>query len=500
VTSLLQEKPVEPELLGAQEPRLAAWPAEAASSAGQEAIELSAVAGLDLDPWQQLVLRQALGERADGRWAAFQVGLVVPRQNGKGSVLEARELAGLFLFGERLIIHSAHEQTTATEHFHRLLNLIEGVPEFSSRMLRPSRGKGAEEIRLRDGGRIKFKTRTGGGGRGLTGDLVVLDEAMILPVATTAALVPVMAARSLDGNPQLWYAGSAVDRLNHEHGVVLARLRQNALAGTPRIAYAEWSAEGDDPSAVPTALLADREVWARSNPGLGIRISAGHVADEMSALGAREFAVERLGIGDWPDPDVDSDQVIDLDDWKACVDTQSEPVGPVCFAFDVRPDRSASAIAVAGSRQDGQPHIEITQDAQREVDHRPGTGWLVDRIVGLADKHDHVAVICDGASPAASFVDALRAHDITVETFTMSEYGQACGSFVDAVEQHRLRHLDTPELNAAVRAASKRSLGDAFAWSRKGSRGDISPLVACTLALRGLETHHSPAPFVEVFG
>jgi hypothetical protein len=492
VTSLLQEKPAEHELLGAQEPRLAAWPEEAVSSAGQEAIELAAVAGLHLDPWQQLVLRRALGERADGRWAAFQVGLVVPRQSGKGSVLEARELAGLFLFGERLIIHSAHEQTTATEHFHRLLNLIEGVPEFASRMLRPSRGKGAEEIRLRDGGRIKFKTRTGGGGRGLTGDLVVLDEAMILPVATTAALVPVMAARSMDGNPQLWYAGSAVDRLKHEHGIVLSRLRHKALAGAERIAYAEWSADGDDPSDVPLAVLQDRDVWARANPGMGIRISPEHIADEMNALGAREFAVERLGVGDWPDPEADTEQVLDPDDWKACADPDSSLDDPVCFAIDVKPDRSAAAIGVAGHRADGLIHAEV-------VDHRPGTGWLVDRMVEVAGRHDHVAVICDQASPAASLVEPLQGEGVEVETFTTSEYGRACGSFVDAVEQRRLRHLDTSELNAAVYSATKRSLGDAFAWSRKGSKTDISPLVACTLALRGLETHRPAPAFIEVF-
>lgn len=62
-----------------------------------------------LDEWQRFALDCMLGERADGKWAAFETALIVPRQNGKGSVLEARELAGLFLFGEQLILHSAHE-------------------------------------------------------------------------------------------------------------------------------------------------------------------------------------------------------------------------------------------------------------------------------------------------------------------------------------------------------------------------------------------------------
>ena len=64
--------------------------------------------GLHLDPWQQLVLEGACGERADGKWSAFEVAVISPRQNGKNGILEAREIAGLCLFGEQLILHSAH--------------------------------------------------------------------------------------------------------------------------------------------------------------------------------------------------------------------------------------------------------------------------------------------------------------------------------------------------------------------------------------------------------
>ena len=71
----------------------------------------------------ELARRIALGERADGKWSAPTVGLVVGRQNGKNSVLEARELVGLFLLGEKVIVHSALEQATSSEHFRRLLEL-----------------------------------------------------------------------------------------------------------------------------------------------------------------------------------------------------------------------------------------------------------------------------------------------------------------------------------------------------------------------------------------
>ena len=93
------------------------------------ALEVCRMAGLVLDPWQELVFRHSLAERPDGRWAAFEVGCVVPRQNGKGALLAARALAGLFVLGDRLILHSAHEYKTATEAWMRLRDLIDGCPE-----------------------------------------------------------------------------------------------------------------------------------------------------------------------------------------------------------------------------------------------------------------------------------------------------------------------------------------------------------------------------------
>ena len=90
-------------LLGNQRPRVSSIP-EYSSSTGDEAIELAAMAGLVLDDWQQWILRHSLGETSDGKWAAREVGLMVSRQNGKGALLEARELAGLFILEEELIV------------------------------------------------------------------------------------------------------------------------------------------------------------------------------------------------------------------------------------------------------------------------------------------------------------------------------------------------------------------------------------------------------------
>jgi hypothetical protein len=436
-----------------------------------------------------------LGERADGKWACYEFGLVAPRQNGKGSCFEARELTGLFLLGEALLIHSAHEQSTSSEHFRRLLNLIEGVPEFDRRVLKAPKGKGSEAIELRGGQRIFFKTRTQDGGRGLTGDFVGLDEAMKLRRATMGALGPTMAARSIIGNPQIMYGASAVDAEKDEHGLVLARVRERALAGAvSRLGYHEYSCDGDDPGAVPEEIAGDPKMWAQANPGLGIRISLEYIADERNLLDARTFAVERLGIGDWPDTGDESERVIAREAWNACActDESKRIEGVKTFAVDVNPSRTWGSVAVAGRRDDELLHIAI-------VEHKRGTGWLIRKnqdgtyaglVVDLHEAHPDCRWVMDERGPAANLIPMMKEAGLEVIETSTRDYANACGGFYDAVDQARVRWpVPQPDLDDALASARTTTLGDAWKWApRSSTSADITPLVAATLALWGAET------------
>lgn len=470
------------ELLGAQRPRLCSAP-PAVTSAGQEAIDLAESAGLILDPWECHALDVGLGEKRDGTWAAFEVGLVVARQNGKGSVLEARELAGLYLFGEELIVHTAHEFRTSSEAFRRILALIESTPDLDRRVLRVTRAHGDEGIELRGGQRLRYLARTGGSGRGFTGDVVILDEAYNIPDSALSALLPTMATRP---NPQLWYASSAVDQTTHLHGMVLARVRRRGLAGDdPSLAYLEYSvdAELDDPELEATAR--DAQSWAQANPGLGIRIPADHVEREHRSMSLRTFAVERLSIGDWPADEDERETVIDLDLWRSLADLRSAPQDPVAFAVDISPDRTA-AIAVAGRRVDGLLHVEV-------ADHRVGTGWVVGRLAEMVARWKPVAVVLDPTGPAGALLAELREAGVDLTLTGARDMAQACGGFYNAVQDQLVRHRGQAVLDAALKGAAKRTLGEAWAWSRRNSTTDISPLVAVTLARFGLVSTERPA-------
>jgi hypothetical protein len=170
-------------------------------------------------------MRGACGETADGRWAATEVGLVAPRQNGKNGVLMVRETAGLVLFDERLQTHTAHRFDTAIEHYLKMRELFTNWDDLRRRVRKIPEGNGAEAIELLSGQRLVFKARAKQGGRGFTGDLIVFDEFMWLLEA--GSLVPSLSAMP---NPQIWYTGSApLDRAESNRQRKLIR-RGRALA------------------------------------------------------------------------------------------------------------------------------------------------------------------------------------------------------------------------------------------------------------------------------
>jgi len=480
-----------PAVLGWQEPRIVSIPPYT-SSAGREAIDLCAQIGLYLDPWQQFVLHHALGEREDGRWAAFEVGLVVSRQNGKDALFEARELAGLFLFGEQLLLHSTHEFKTTLEHFRRVLFWLENVDWLRRRVKRVRTSHGEECVELLTGQRLRFVARTTGSGRGFSGDLVILNEAFNLPAAAVDALMPTLSARP---NPQLWYGSSAGDKsiAPCEH---LARVRRRGLKGDdPSLAYFEWSIEPHTPECPPDCAdhddPGDPASWAKANPALGIRISVEHVAREYASMGLTGFMRERLGVGDWPSDEANQWQVIPEGKWRAVADERSEPVGRVAFAIHVSPSRSYAAIAVAGRRADGLHHLEV-------VDYRPGTKWVVERAAQLVERWDPCALVVDAGSPAGSLIADLEAAGLEVTKPSARDVGHAWGQLIDGVMpedgEPTVRVLPHPALDVAVAGAATRRLGQGRAWDALAASVDICPLVAATLALWGLVTRGQAEP------
>lgn len=481
------------ELLGSQEPTHKIV-APALFSRGPEAIELAGIAGITLDPWQQQLLHDGLGviakpghaepdltDPTTWNWAAFEAGVELSRQNGKSAVLEVRALAGVYLFGERLVVYSAHKGETAMEAFRRLDDVVHSDPELAAEVLKVSNTNGKEFIRLRNGATIKFRTRTSGGGRGLSGDCVILDEAQDLGPLEHGALMPVVSARP---NPQLWYAGSAGD----QDSVVQGRLVRRCTEGSARLTYYRWAASPDDDRDDPAT-------WARVNPAFGRRITIETVAAEHAAMDEEMFDRERLGIGNYPRAEGE-DWAIPRSAWLTAQDPDSCAVGPIVIGVDVRPTRAHSSVGWAGWRPDGRRHIEV---ARRDV----GSRWVIDEVRAWVTQHDVLAVTFDEKSAAAhlhgELVDALADTGVRIVLTDTAALIRACGDFLEAVTADRplILHGGGTVLTSSVASASTRPIGDGgWAWSRRGA-ADITPLMSVTLAahvLHQLATDRPTAP------
>jgi len=291
----------------------------------------------------------------------------------------------------------------------------------------------------------------------------VLDEAYALTDAHMAAIISTLSARSISGNPQIWYTSSAP----LDTSFVLHRLRRRGRIGEPRYAYLEWSAESvDDPDALEQA-----------NPALGIRISPEFVDTERGALAPDAFARERYGIA----RDVEEERVLPADRWATVCRADVAPKGRLCFGVDATPELSYAAITVC----DEMGRLEL-------VDSRLGVGWLTAKVVELAHKHD-ATVGVDTASTAHSFADEWERQGVTVQRLSSREMAGACATFYDAVINNTIQVRTDPTLDRSANGARKRTSGDVWYWARRDTNVDVSPIVAASIA-RWVAVSDQPDP------
>ena len=160
-----------------------------------------------------------------------------------------------------------------------------------------------------------------------------------------------------------------------------------------------------------------------------------------------------------------------MPNWEACA-TASEPpewIGAIGLAVSF--DRDWSSIGAA-TRSEGVTTVGA-------VERRAGVGWLVPEAKRIQDER-HCAVVVDGKGPIADLIPALEAAGVNVTVATTADVLDACASIFDSVQDRTLAHPAHPDLDAAVLNATKRAVGDRWAWGRKGA--DVSMLEAVTLA------------------
>lgn len=498
-------------LLGVQEPSLSSVP-DGHREVGELAVQFAEFCGMGLYPWQADLLRDLcitdrpveisqdeLGRPkiiGDYSWASREGVCVVARQNGKSYSIIARELAGIFLFGEKTIFHTAHFMDTAIDAQKNMWEVIESNEELMSwwageyeGVPRKTTGNGKESIVFPNGAIVYFRTRTKKTGRGLSVDFLVLDECFDLPHETYAALSKLTRARE---RAQTLFISSPVNRFEHLHGAVMSAKRWAGIDGEPGVMFKEWSpAEDDDPFSP--------ETWARCNPSLVDSGFGAQLADiesdartaKNSELLLEQFMVETLARGNWVPRDGEETQeyVLDPEVWGGRFDPSPVPAGDSCVAVDVDPDGQRVAVVAAVKTTTGF-HLMLNPLLQFD---RPET---ISVVVSGVEKNDPLGVLLDPKGPSSTLVRGLNDAGVEPTEMSFKSVTAACELFLALFAEGKITHDGDARFVEALKSAVFRTgHGGGRALSKQS--GSIEPLVAATFAVWGL-VEFAPPEHVDV--
>lgn len=512
-------------LLGVEEPRIFTPPLRDLShpdaTLGHSVIVFAdEVLAINLLPWQRWLLLHMLELRLDGTGLRFRtVVILMARQNGKSTLSQVLALWFMYVYGVMLVLGTAQDLDTAEEVWQGAVDLVLEVgdddeplrPDLHDLLDRVVMVNGKKSLVLKTGERYKVKAANRRAGRGLSGDLVLLDELREHQSWDAwGAITKTTMARTLGLILALSNAGDATS-------VVLRYLRKlaHATLGDPdginstdtptllldQLPDDDMAVEDDDTlaifewSAPPHCSVKDRTGWAMANPSLGYTITERNIAAACRTDPEWIFRTEVLC--QWSDGTLEGP--FPAGAWEACSDPESRrAVGaPLALCVDTSWDRGTTHVALATTRPDGLFHVEV-------IASRAGTEWVADWLTSDERANDvrtaPVAVQAKGA-PVSSLIEAMTDAGVQVVEWGGANLGTATGGFYDRVRaavgegdaSTALRHRSQPLLNLAAATATTRPVGDAWLWDRKRSATDASPLIAVTGALWCL-TSGIPAP------
>lgn len=477
-----------PELVGRQEPRLLRIP-ERAGSLADEALDISYLAGVRCDPWQEIELDAIFSVDAFGRWVCTEYGKLVARQNGKGNIILPFELAHLFLWpkpdGEpKTIVHTAHEVKTAKEAFRRLKRVITSSPVLMGELLGGERGikdnNNERGFELANGNRLLFIARSKNSGVGFSVDVLVVDEAQQTPMAAMDALLPTMSAMD---NTQVLFTGTVPDELNDAE--YWEGVRDRGRSGTdPRTGWSEHNPEGsDDPDTADKIDVYDVENWKASNPGLGYRAGLNRVTieDEISRL--TPDAVRRLRFSVWPNRrPVATAKLsdLDLDVWNRHAREDAGVAGDG-VVLSLALGRGGGYGTIGAAVRFDTDHIAV-----EHIWTQAGTRWIAPMLKELKGKHGNALVVLDSKN-AAAVISALDNAKVKYLAMNLDEIAAAHTLFIEHVNAGLVPHRPQGEVTKSLELATTRNIGRAgLTWEQSDPTKPVSMAQAVTWALWGV--------------
>lgn len=505
--------------VGSTEPRIFTPPLRPLTpetSLGFEVLEFADALGIFLYPWQRWLLVHALELNPDGTFRFRTVLILVGRQNGKSTVMQVLTLWRMFVDAAKLTIGTAQNLEVAEEQWQDVVNRAEDIPHLAEMVAKVDYTNGKHALRLRTGERYKIAAATRRGGRGLSGDLVLLDE--LREHTNWDAWSAVTKTTLARPRSQVWCASNAGDAMS----VVLRFLRNQAHAalGNPdglddlgkiNLPTEDPDAEGASEFSTSLGIFEwsaprgmakwNRAGWAMANPSLEIdtpnpdeKMTVAAIAAACGTDPDKVFKTEVLC--QWPE--TAQEGPYPMVQWEASLDQKSARVGRYSLCVDVSADGKTAYVGMAGMRSDGLLHVQV-------VAARSSMEWVKDWLLERVDDPDfsHVAIQAHGApvSPLLLTLQAEEKLEKKVIPWTGSALGQGfmlfwslvCGFDPDEpmfdldelpedsperVRPPLLRHKSQPVLDLAVQQAATKPSGDSWLLDRTRSPVDIAPLIA----------------------
>src|SRR5690625_1672157 len=246
--------------------------------------------------------------------------------------------------------------------------------------------------------------------------------------------------------------------------------------------YIELSA---DRTIAPDVL--DWSQVAKANPAYPHRVDADAVERMWEQLGSEDFWREGYGI--WDDHGVKLWQLEAERHWLNCeIPTTSDPTdGTLVFAVKFSADGERVSCAVALRPDEGPVHVESFGVASMAEGTAGLVSWLSERWRKAS------RIFLDGKAGTGDLVQQLVASGVPrrrLHVVTTDEAITAHAGMLRAIQEGGITHIGQPGLDAQVRVAGKRKIGNAggWGWQAVTPDGDVTALDAVTLAMHAAVT------------
>lgn len=536
-------------LFGYAEPRISTPPLREltpATSLGFEVIDFAdEVLGVNLLPWQRAALIRMLELNEDGSLRFSTVLVLVARQNGKSTLAQVLTIWLLLVEGWPLVLGTAQDLDVAESLWEEVVNLVQEDEELAALVDSVTRTNGKKSLNLLSGGKYKVKAANRRAGRGLSGNLVLLDELRehqtwgawgAITKTTMARSASLILALSNAGDVTSlvlrWLRLIAHKVLGDPDGIAAADEPVDAAPTEYDLALADDLYPDDDErdefdvddvilevedleqdeetlcilewSAPPGCAMNDRAGWSQANPSRGYTITDKKIRAALRTDTEWVFRTEVLcqwndgatsgafSPGSWEATRVET--ILDERGKKVVANPKSDTItGPVVVGIAQSNDRMLTHIALAGYRPDGAIQIEM-------IPSRYGIDWVGEWLTSSERKARILAATGqERGAPESTLLKNLRGDrkvtaKVPMPVLAGSDLLDAYAEAEDAIRDKQVWHPPHPGLDlAAATAEWKQLAGGQRVLDPVKSPSDIAALRAWIHAL-WLLRHLPPAP------